>query len=618
MDFALEYAGPQPRGRGVIKGRTMKTILVALLFTLAGAALAGPEPGRTEAFKSDYFPLERNLAVDIDAPGAVRAEILISIPSLKEELRYELRADEHGIIGGVYIPPGEAQVGVIAFDQRGEAIYKGEGALLVDEKLTREVRVRLEGRESKWPLDARFGTYLLTAGYGAGYDGGLMLQVSLLDAFGKHLPFSPEEIEWQLPEEFPVLPYSCFDNSLCILEWKPTREQEAIYLCYRDITCMSKKPPDTRGPYRYVAVGRNHSCALTVANDIRCWGDNRYGQLRTTPAACTAATWPSDCSTVPLPVQCATGEACKFQALTAGGERTCAVDTDGRAWCWGSLSDHATGDPIALSYADRSNAEVEAFTGNNVVVRFTTIDTDLRSTCAISTTQALYCWEDNVWLLDDAYIRSPGTRYQSVSVGKRHVCAVQVGGKFECWGDNFDGQLNGTHTGSSGVLHPGLHEILTRGGHRPAAGATSTCAQDPDDNTVCWGSPSHNVSPSSATGGFIALRHSYATSLASNTDSCNVSGFIMACTRICLSGLGGDLHCGNWRSGAPAPTLSMLPDPASDHVISWTQVDVGPQHVCAVTTQRDIWCFGFNTFGQLGTGTLSSSRTTQPVIATNR
>ena len=61
-----------------------------------------------------------------------------------------------------------------------------------------------------------------------------MLQLTLLDPLGNHLEFGPDDLEWKLPEGFPTLPYSCFNNSLCILEWRPTREQEAIYFCYLD------------------------------------------------------------------------------------------------------------------------------------------------------------------------------------------------------------------------------------------------------------------------------------------------------------------------------------------------------------------------------------------------
>jgi len=593
-----------------------KKILSLFLALAAATAWGGPEIG-----KSETFPLERNIAVGISAPGAVRAEIAISIPSLKEVQRYELTLSEGALAGGVYLPPGKENfVSVTAFDERGEKLYAGSGYIAAGEEFTPQIDIRLEGKESTGSLIARFGTYRLGLGLAAGPgEKSLVLEATLFDAMGNHLPFKPDEIEWRgLPEKFELLKYSCFRESLCI-ELPDISGYADLLACWRDITCSIPDPPDTRGPYWYVVTGRNHTCALTIASEIHCWGDNRFGQLRATASTCPASVSnrPSDCSTVPLPIQCGAGEVCKFQSLSAGAERTCAVDTDGRAWCWGAHGDPFTGETVSDTSSYRMNGEIVASTGNMTKVKFTVIDTDLTETCAISTTRAMYCWWYNEDQLSDAYIVNPGTQYQSVSVGKDHVCAVQISGRFECWGGNFDGQLNGTHTGSSGVLHPGLTEILTRGGYHPAAGATNSCAQDPDDSTICWGSPSHWVGSTSATGGWMALRHSYATSLASNTDTCAVSGGRLECTRICATGLGGDLFCGNWKSWAPPVQLPMVPDPASDHYISWTQMDVGPNHVCAVSTQRDVWCFGNNTFGQFGIGTTSTARTDEPRTPAN-
>jgi alpha-tubulin suppressor-like RCC1 family protein len=591
----------------------MNKKILGLFFALAAAnAWSAPEFG-----KSETFPLQRNIAVDINAPGAVRAELAISSSSFGEPRRLELQVNEGALAGGIHLPPGEKNfVSVTAFDERGEKLYSGSGYVEVGEKFTPQVDIRLEGKEAKLPLTAKFGTYRFGLGISAGPgEGGLVVEATLYDAHGNHVPFAPDEVRWiGLPERFELLPYSCFRESLCI-ELPDPRRYEDLVACMRDIVCSNTKPADTRGPYWYVATGRTHTCALTTTGEIRCWGDNRYGQLRATPSTCasTSSAQPQDCSPVPLAIQCGAGEVCRFQSLAAGGERTCAVDTAGKVWCWGSHPDVATDEPARSMFQDRFEGEVEAFRPDGSKVSFIAVDTDLRHTCAIASTRALYCWEFNQSQLDDGHVHNPGTLYRSVSVGKQHICAQQSGGKFECWGTNFDGQLDGTHTGSSGVLHPGLKEILTRGGHRPAAGSTSTCAQDPDDNTICWGSPSHWVAPTSATGGWMALRHSYATSLASNTDSCAVSGGRLECTRICATGLGGDLFCGNWKHWAPPVALSMVPPPASDHYVSWNQADVGPNHVCAVTTQRDIWCFGTNQHGQFGIGTTSTARTEMPV-----
>ena len=79
----------------------MNTKVWVVLAALAGAAcISLPAAAGDGDFKSETFPLERNLAVDIAAPGAVRAEIGIAIPSLREELRFELGVDQQGQLAG--------------------------------------------------------------------------------------------------------------------------------------------------------------------------------------------------------------------------------------------------------------------------------------------------------------------------------------------------------------------------------------------------------------------------------------------------------------------------------------------------------------------------------------
>ena len=343
-----------------------------------------------------------------------------------------------------------------------------------------------------------------------------------------------------------------------------------------------------------------------MSNDLLCWGDNTAGQLR---SAVTS-------SSLPIPVVCGAGEACKFQSVSAGAERTCAVDTDGKLWCWGTTGDNATGD--RGTNTSRYDGEIQAADLNGNKILFTTVDLDLMDGCALSTGRELYCWHGAPSSLTDHEIHKKGTLYRSISVGKRHFCAQTTGFKLECFGDNTDGQITGNLPGFPRTISPELDQIFKRGGHVPAAGAMNSCAQDPDDNTICWGSPTRLQLPAQETGGFIALWRSYATSLSTNTDVCEFGvGNFFACTRTCATALGGDLFCGNWGGPRP-PQLTMVPDPASDHYVSWSQVDVGPGHVCAVDFQRDIWCFGMNDSGQLGQAASSNTRTTVPTTPVSR
>src|SRR5216683_2745702 len=92
---------------------------------------------------------------------------------------------------------------------------------------------------------------------------------------------------------------------------------------------------DTRGVLArktliQISVGTIHACAVDRAGAAYCWGGNASGQLGH-PAAGDSA----------VPVAVATRGVLAGKALTqisAGYHQTCALDTAGAAYCWGTIS----------------------------------------------------------------------------------------------------------------------------------------------------------------------------------------------------------------------------------------------------------------------------------------
>lgn len=75
--------------------------------------------------------------------------------------------------------------------------------------------------------------------------------------------------------------------------------------------------------WRHLTVGFNHTCGLTHAGALYCWGDNSLAQLGD-----------STHTDRPLPRRVLPAE--RWRAVAAGDVHTCGITASGRVVCWGS------------------------------------------------------------------------------------------------------------------------------------------------------------------------------------------------------------------------------------------------------------------------------------------
>ena len=186
-----------------------------------------------------------------------------------------------------------------------------------------------------------------------------------------------------------------------------------------------------------VAGGLSHSCALTAAGAVQCWGYNAAGQLgdgslvaRSTPAVVS-------------------GLESGVAAIAAGGYFTCALTAGGAVVCWGDNFYGQIGD--GTSTGRRTPTAVGGLSSG-----VTAIAAGSRHACAAKTDGSIVCWGDNEYgQLGDgttALRRSPVavaglTGATSTAVGSAHSCALLASGAVVCWGANPAGQLgDGTYT----------------------------------------------------------------------------------------------------------------------------------------------------------------------------
>ncbi|CAA9357901.1 MAG: hypothetical protein AVDCRST_MAG68-4210, partial [uncultured Gemmatimonadetes bacterium] len=172
--------------------------------------------------------------------------------------------------------------------------------------------------------------------------------------------------------------------------------------------------------------------------------------------------------------------------ITLGSMHTCALATTGQVSCWGSSELGAVGE----------GGREEVVAVPTIVAggrRYSELDTGGYFTCALATDGAAYCWgENDVGQLGDGTLsnrRVPtavlgGLRFQSISAGGGYACALTRERDTYCWGANAGGQLGNGGTANSSV------PTLVTGGHkftRVLAASWGACGIKADGATFCWG-----------------------------------------------------------------------------------------------------------------------------------
>jgi alpha-tubulin suppressor-like RCC1 family protein len=235
-----------------------------------------------------------------------------------------------------------------------------------------------------------------------------------------------------------------------------------------------------------IAVGDGHTCAITTRGAAYCWGRNTggegesFGQLGDGTTTNSYNNGP----------QAVIG-GLKFASITAGEYHTCAIATRGAAYCWGRNFDGQLGDGTTI---DSGASGPQRVVGGH---KFASITGGEDHTCALTTQGAAYCWGYNSHgrlgdgTTDDTDGNPPqqvigGHRFASISASYLHTCAITTRGAAYCWGYNDDGQLgDGTTTASN---EGGPQAVI--GGLKFAsikAGEYHTCAITTRGAAYCWG-----------------------------------------------------------------------------------------------------------------------------------
>jgi alpha-tubulin suppressor-like RCC1 family protein len=340
-----------------------------------------------------------------------------------------------------------------------------------------------------------------------------------------------------------------------------------------------------------ITAGWTHTCAATTAGAVKCWGNNRYGQVGDT----------SSQRLVPVAVA---GLDSGVAALSAGWNHTCALGTGGAVLCLGVNTEGEFGDGTFVD-ARAAPAQVSGLASG-----VSMIASGGYHGCALKAHGIVECWGWNlhgelgngVSVQRLAPVNVVGlTGVRQIAVGDEHTCALTADGGVKCWGHNSSGQL-GDGTSLQRVT-PVDVSPLGSGVSAIAAGSAHTCALMNGGAVRCWGLNDHGQLGNNG-GGFarvpddvVGLGSGVARIAAGRYNTCAVmsSGAIKCWGDNGYGQLGGSY-------GPPQRTPVDVPGFSTGGIA----VAFGDEHACAITVDGAVKCWGTNGVGQLGDGTFTN------------
>ena len=366
---------------------------------------------------------------------------------------------------------------------------------------------------------------------------------------------------------------------------------------------------------KYVSLGDSHSCAVTSAGGVKCWGLNTSGQVGNSGAG----SYPS----TPVDV---TGLTSGVSSVALGDTHSCVVTSGGGVKCWGSNSSGQLGDGTTT----RQNTPVSVLASAGVeLTGIVAVSAGSAHSCALTTTGGVKCWGGNTsgQLGNNSVTNSstpvdvhtssssitPLSGVTAISVGGSYSCALMSNGTVKCWGDAAYGQLGNGNTNnqktpvsvlaSAGVDLSGVSAIST--------GTWHACALMSDGTVKCWGDNDNyqlgNNSPDSNIPVTVPNLSGVSGIAAGRYTSCALkSGGVQCWGQGTYGELGNKTTTG--RSEVPVTVHTSSSNSAALSGVS--AIAMGSVHVCALMNEGGLKCWGSNGSSQLGRGSMTPTETT--------
>ncbi|KAH9258673.1 hypothetical protein BASA81_003175 [Batrachochytrium salamandrivorans] len=325
-----------------------------------------------------------------------------------------------------------------------------------------------------------------------------------------------------------------------------------------------------------VFAGQTHACVLMVNGGVQCWGRNQFGALGD-----------GTNTTKKLPTPVVGFEQIGAVGVSVGVDHTCLVTQWGSVECSGSNKYRSLGDGTA-----QNRWQMQPVVGLDVGM--VSVSSGNAHNCAMDIQNQVWCWGNGMYgqlgsgrngnLAIPIQVVSLGSGNKNVFCGPETTMVVRAdSGNATVFGRNDFGQF-GTKARSQFNL-PIDFMGGTRLGIREMRSAHSAICVLLDDGVQCLGSDAY---------GQLGAKFPKSSSL------------------VLLNAIGEDSTAITTLQPTKQPTFVPPPKPL---INQGKLLAMGFTHVCSLQWNSDVYCFGSNTFGELGDGTMTNQPS--PVLMLN-
>ncbi len=420
-------------------------------------------------------------------------------------------------------------------------------------------------------------------------------------------------------------------------------------------------------PLGLISAGDGHTCVVTSEKKVKCWGYGDYGQLGNGVSFPTIETTGyGNANYKPYYVSHPVNVLHLSNVIQINTKHyhTCSVVSEKKALCFGRGVFGQLGYGSSWDYNKNPDLNLDDLnrTAPSRVIDLedaVQIETGNNYTCALTSTGKIKCWGWGFDLNMDwenhsieskkmlkrvnpfmtahgrpYYIEdkegNPYSGFTQIATGGSHFCALTSQRTVKCWGWQLYGRLGNGQIGNKSHHDP--VDVIDEQGNplsnvvQISARGARTCALISPTGTVkCWGE-THYPGDGTPASTSVKKRMLYPAYVVDGEGSTNpLSGVVQISVNLrhmCALTSQGTVKC--WGAGKRGQMghgsfsnsnwpVDVVEGKSSDNPLSGIiQVSVGGFHTCVITSEGTVKCWGDNTFDNLGSGISSGLRSGVP------